>query len=168
MTHEELKQLISYDEATGLFMRIKKTSNRINMDKPTGWKDAYGYVEITLNGKRWKAHRLAWLYITGALPSGEIDHINRTKDDNRFCNLRDVGRLENELNKGIQRNNTSGYKGVSFQKQSGKWEAYICNQRKKKSLGVFCTPELAAQARAAHGITAQTNQPAGQGMEGGT
>ena len=153
MTQDELKQLVSYDPKTGIFLRLKKTSNRINMDEASGWKDAYGYIELTLAGKRCKAHRMAWLYMTGKMPVGEIDHINRVKDDNRFCNLRDVARLENELNKGIQKNNTSGYKGVSFQKQSGKWEAYVCSQRKKKSLGVFATPELAAQARANHGIT---------------
>lgn len=156
MTQDELKELVSYDPNTGIFLRLKKTSNRINMSSASGWRDAYGYIELTLAGKRCKAHRMAWLYMTGKAPSKEIDHINRVKDDNRFCNLRDVGRLENELNKGIQSNNTSGFKGVSLQKQSGKWESYVCSHGKKKSLGLFETPELAANARAAHNIGDKT------------
>jgi len=152
MTRDELKELVSYDSETGVFKRLKQTSPRIKVGQSAGWKDAYGYLNICLRGKKWKAHRLAWLYVYGEFPKKEIDHINGIKNDNRICNLRDVDRLTNELNKGIQSNNTSGYKGVSFQKQSGKWEAYVCSQRKKKSLGVFTTAELAAQARAAHGI----------------
>jgi len=152
MTQDELKQLVSYCPETGVFIRLKQTSPRIKVGQTSGWKDVQGYLNMTLHGRQWKAHRLAWLYMTGAFPIGEIDHINRVKDDNRFCNLRDVDRLTNELNKGIQSNNTSGFKGVSYQKQSGKWEAYVCRNKKKKSLGVFATPELASKARAAHGI----------------
>jgi hypothetical protein len=152
MTQDELKELLSYDHLTGLFKRLKQTSRRIKVGQDAGWKDAHGYLNICLHGRKWKAHRLAWLYMTGSFPAGEIDHINRVKDDNRFCNLRDVDRVANELNKGIQSNNTSGFKGVSYQKQSGKWEAYICRNKRKKSLGVFATPELAFKARAAHGI----------------
>ena len=152
MTQDDLKELVTYDQHTGVFVRIKKTSNRINMQGATGWKDRDGYIEMTLAGRRCKAHRMAWLYMTGELPNGEIDHINRVKDDNRFCNLRDVGRMENELNKGIQSNNTSGYKGVSHHKQSGKWEAYVCSHGKKKTLGLYASPEIAASIRSFHNI----------------
>jgi len=147
MTQDELKQLVSYDPETGVFIRLKQTSPRIKVGQPSGWKDAQGYTNMTLHGRKWKAHRLAWLYMTGAFPIGEIDHINRVKNDNRICNLRDVDRVTNELNKGIQLNNTSGFKGVSYQKQSGKWEAYICQNKKKKSLGLFETAGLAAYHR---------------------
>ena len=147
MTQEELKELVSYVPETGLFVRLKRTSNRIEVGQSAGWKDAYGYLNISLHGKKWKAHRLAWLYVYGDFPKQEIDHINGIKDDNRISNLRDVNRLTNELNKGKQANNTSGFKGVSLQKQSGKWEAYICCNGKKKSLGVYATPEIASKAR---------------------
>lgn len=147
MTQDELKELVSYDAETGVFKRLKQTSPRIKVGQSAGWKDAYGYLSICLHGKKWKAHRLAWLFVYGQFPKKEIDHINGIKDDNRICNLRDVDRLTNELNKGIQSNNTSGFKGVSLQKQSGKWEAYVCRAGKKKSLGVYETPELAAKAR---------------------
>lgn len=76
----------------------------------------------------------------------EIDHINRDKLDNRKSNLRICTRGQNQVNKPIQKNNTSGYKGVSWNKRLGRWVAYISENGKAKQLGLFNTKEEAAMA----------------------
>lgn len=74
----------------------------------------------------YRAHRVAWLYMTGEWPPGEIDHINGDKQDNRFSNLRICTHQQNNHNQAIRRNNTSGVKGVYWSKQQGKWRGQVC------------------------------------------
>lgn len=93
------------------------------------------------------AHRLAWLYMYGELPSTDIDHINNKKDDNRIANLRLVTRKQNMQNVLKHKHNTSGFKGVSWHRHSNKWRAYIFSDYKQIYLGVFETKEAAARAR---------------------
>ncbi|MDA6380520.1 HNH endonuclease signature motif containing protein [Escherichia coli] len=69
---------------------------------------------IMINGKAYPAHRLAWLIVYGTMPDGFIDHINRVRTDNRISNLRLVTHSENMQNRKIQKNNKSGYRGVSW------------------------------------------------------
>lgn len=100
-----------------------------------------------INGKRGKyktitMHRL----IMDAKPGECVDHINRNKLDNRKANLRLCKPAENQRNMGIPKHNTSGYKGVSFLKKLGKWEAYITYNNKKINLGYFEIKIEAAEA----------------------
>ncbi len=118
---------------------------------------AYAMTNITRNGKRTslKMHRL----IMG-LPDGEIDHRDGNSLNNRRCNLRVATRSQNECNKGKPRNNTSGFRGVSFFKPHGKWKAQIVLNGKARHLGYFATPEEAHAAYVAarpifHGEFAQ-------------
>lgn len=76
ITAERLRELLEYDEDTGVFKRKARTSNRISIGDIAGSSDAKGYVCIRVGGKTYKAHRLAWLYVYGEWPTGEIDHIN--------------------------------------------------------------------------------------------
>lgn len=76
----------------------------------------------------------------------EVDHINGDTLDNRRCNLRLATRAENSCNRRISRNNTSGYKGVSFDKKRGVWVAYITVARRRRHLGSFPAAELAHEA----------------------
>lgn len=76
----------------------------------------------------------------------EIDHKNRDGLDNRKCNLRLCNRSQNQMNKEIQRNNTSSYKGVSWHERGKKWQAYIRKDYKRKHLGLFNIKEEAALA----------------------
>ncbi len=118
LTQKELQLLVHYDTNTGLFTWKVKRKGR---NKPNlGWVDSKGYIEICIAQKRLKAHRWAWFYEHGVLPT-QIDHINGIKTDNRLCNLRVVTTKQNHENRGAQKNNTSGFKGVTrFQ---NKWRS---------------------------------------------
>jgi len=99
-----------------------------------------------VGGRRYLAHRLAWLYATGDWPVGEIDHINQDRRDNRLANLRPVERIHNSWNRGIQRNNKSGHLGVFWCSQKSKWQATIMERRKTRHLGYFSDAAEAGDA----------------------
>ena len=86
ITQSKLKELVNYDQDTGIFTWKKRTSNRIKIGDIIGNLHNCGYIEMGVNGKRYLAHRLAWLYVYGYMPK-LIDHINTNKQDNRICNL---------------------------------------------------------------------------------
>jgi len=85
ITQTILKELFSYNPDTGIFIRKVSISNQV-AGTVAGSKD-YDYIRIVVNKKRYLAHRLAFLYMLGKMPV-EVDHINRNKHDNRWCNLR--------------------------------------------------------------------------------
>ena len=146
LTQSQLKELIHYDADTGLFTRISSPyKHRIGVIN-TCANHRDGYFEIGLFGKTYKSHRLAWLYIHGCLPKDDIDHVNRDKLDNRLVNLREASRSQNKQNIGRQRNNTSGFKGVSYHKYNRKWRATIDIDDNRINLGYFSTPESASMA----------------------
>ncbi len=124
---------------------------------------SHGYRVIRIDNQLIMAHRLAWLYVHGELPSGEIDHINGDRSDNRLANLRLATRVQNNQNTKTRTDNTSGHKGVCFHKQAGRWMAYINASGKRTYLGLHNSKEEAAQAYAAaaqelHGEFARTEQ----------
>ena len=96
-----------------------------------------GYTSIMISGKNYRAHRLAWLYVYGYLPEHEIDHIDRDKSNNKIDNLRHVSCSCNKRNVGLRQDNTSGIKGVYWDKQSDKWRAQITANNKQHHLGLF-------------------------------
>ena len=145
ITQELLKELFHYDPLTGIFTRIKKTNNRCKIGEPVGYLDN-GYFRISIYDKLYLLHRLAWLYTYGSFPVDMLDHINGISDDNRLINLREATVSENNSNSTIPVNNTSGYKGVSWNKKSSKWVAQISHNNKKIGLGYFSTPEEADKA----------------------
>jgi hypothetical protein len=102
-----------------------------------------GYVKIRINGKQYRAHRLAWLYIYGAFPSIDIDHINTVKSDNRIVNLRLAHDHENLKNIGLVKTNTSGFRGVH--KARSKWQATASLNGDRIYLGRYDTPEAASE-----------------------
>ena len=145
LTAETLRQYLDYDAATGLFTRRVTRKGGARAGDVAGTL-SLGYVRIQLNGGFYMAHRLAWLWVYGHWPSKHLDHINRIKSDNRIANLREVSRSENMQNTSLSVNNTSGYRGVSYFKQTGKWQAYIATNRKLHHLGLFESPESASAA----------------------
>jgi hypothetical protein len=98
MTQKKLKKIVKYDPETGIFTKIKDGS--ICGYNPT----CKGYGRIYINRLGYYSHRLAWLYVYGEWPKQQIDHINRIRNDNRICNLRDVSPAENMANGGIKKN----------------------------------------------------------------
>lgn len=145
--YDEAAQRLLYDPLTGLFVWAASPNVRPHLrGKPAGSKFSDGYVYITHDRKRLLAHRLAWVKLTGSVPSSQMDHINMARSDNRAANLRLASVSENNRNKSRQANNTSGYKGVTFHKGTGKYQAKICVNKKRISLGYFADADTAAQA----------------------
>jgi len=140
LTQEQAKQRVLYDKETGLFHRLAEV-------KPLGRVATNGYLQICVNGKRYMAHRLAWLITYGEWPDGQLDHINQDKLDNRIANLRVVTNKQNGENVRIFKHNKSGFRGVS-KRADGKWIADIKQHGKTIHLGVFSCVFDAARARA--------------------
>lgn len=152
MTPEYIRSTLDYEPETGVF----RWKNRV--DAPSFWNgrhagnvagtiDRRGYGVIKINYKRLFAHRLAWAHFYGVWPCGQLDHINRIRNDNRIANLRECSPTENASNRGPSLNSASGIKGVCWSKSCQKWQANISVNRKRIHLGVFADIESAASAR---------------------
>jgi hypothetical protein len=143
LTQEYLKTLFVYDPILGNFTRIK-TVGRGKVGSIAG-SIGRGYVCIQIDRKRYYAHRLAWIYIYGAA-SEDIDHIDGVRSNNAISNLRLADKTQNSYNTGLMKNNTSGYKGVSYVAARGKYQVGICIQGVQKHLGYYSTAEEASAA----------------------
>lgn len=167
LTQEYLKEALTYNPETGVFVWNKRPRRHFNTIRgcntfngqfagnvaggvTSGKKSRTEYLQIVLNGKKYKLHRLVWFIETGAFPDKHIDHINGDGLDNRFVNLRDVSNQENHKNSPRQLNNTSGYTGVSWSAQNSKWNAYIKIDGKRKHLGYFNNIDDAVSIRRQH------------------
>lgn len=147
ITQDRLKELMHYDPETGVFTRKVQTCSRVKVGMQAGTKDRHGHFLCLVDGKRYSLHRLAWLYVTGSMPNGEIDHISGDKSDNRFSNLRDVSHFENMQN--VVRpssNNKTGFLGVVPRKGTSAFMARIRIDGKNVHLGTFDSPEKAHEA----------------------
>ena len=110
LTQAKLKEVIEYDPNTGEFLWLGRERFGSRGDSPRG-TSAKGYHRFQVRGKKYMAHRLAWLYVYGEWPS-QIDHINQDKKDNRIKNLREVTTSENCQNRPLRADNLTGHKGV--------------------------------------------------------
>jgi hypothetical protein len=137
VTAGNIKSLVSYDPETGIMRRLSEQSKR------TGTKDRY--PRITIYGRVFAVHRLAWLYMTGEWPRHHIDHRDRDPWNNRWENLREATPSQNHMNRVAHRNNACGLKGVRRNPGSKKnpWRAQISEAGKAKHLGSFPTAEQA-------------------------
>jgi hypothetical protein len=137
ITQTSLQALLDYKPESGIFIRKVRTSNRIKVGEQAGSFDKAGYLCIRVRGKTYKAHRLAWLYVHGGMPLGEVDHINGDKADNRIENLRDVTKSVNQQN----RRSVKGYS-----RDGNRWKAQIRFGGKWKHLGCYETEQEAHEA----------------------
>lgn len=159
LTQERLKSLLKYDPQTGVFLWLIRTSRRTFAGDVAGSINPKGYRVITIERRNYGAHRLAVLWMTGMLPTKEVDHENLHRSDNRWENLRVATRTQNRTNSRAMKNNSSGYKGVyPFR---GRWRALITSNYKNIHLGLFNNPEDAhaaycAAAQKYHGEFART------------
>lgn len=144
LTPDRLREVLYYNPILGLF--FWKKGQRKGLIAGNFQKVPPGYVLITIDQKPYLSHRLAWLYTYNRWPKEEIDHINRVKHDTRIKNLRECSRQENRWNTPKYKNNKSGYKGVSFHKESQRYTAKIRVGGKYKYLGLFKTKEEAKRA----------------------
>lgn len=144
MTKQYLDTLFEYRD--GKLFWIKKVSKKIIAGQRAGAVRPDGYRSICHNGKTYQEHHLVWCIVYGSMPSMLIDHVNGVRDDNRIENIRLADRMQNAANADKWNTNTSGYKGVSFNKRSQKWVAYISVNKRVKHLGSFDTVEAAKTA----------------------
>lgn len=146
LTLARFRELLSYDPLTGEFRRLvhrpKSPAGAI-----AGCLDNHGYRHIMIDYVRYKAHRLAWLVMTGELPINDIDHIDGNKGNNAFANLREVDMAANMQNRRrANKNNKGGLLGATWHKGAGAWRADIVIGRKQKYLGLYPTAEEAHSA----------------------
>ena len=165
MTQTDLKKVLHYDPITGVFTWRVNRGGKAMAGTVAGCTDHQGYRAIKVGNKTYMGHRLAWLYVHGYFPENGIDHINRDSTDNRIINLREVSQQCNMRNTGNHRTNTSGVKGVSWDKKDKRWKAYVIVERKFQSLGnhldfdeAVCHRLAAEQALDWHGC--DTDSPA--------
>jgi hypothetical protein len=143
MTERDLEAAIMehlyYAPETGLFFRKKGR----NKGKIAGSKTSYGYISIKVGNKAYCAHRLAWFFMYGKLPSLFIDHINGIKNDNVFTNLREVTKSQNSQN----------VKRIGVRKRKSTYDARIMTEGQSTYLGSFktraeaCTAYLTAKQK---------------------
>jgi hypothetical protein len=117
LTQAQLKEMFEYNPETGLFRNLKSGKVWIQ-------EDERGYIRIQIGKKRYRAHRLAYLYVEGEMPRN-IDHINGVGSDNRWANLRSCSQSENCRNRGIGQNSVSGIKNVVWNEQAKRWKVVI-------------------------------------------
>lgn len=151
LTSEELRQAITYDAETGVFVwkhRLSSAGRAVKRwGKQAGSVDHYGRIVVRLRGRLYFAHQLAWLYVHGKWPDNVIDHINGNNSDNRFCNLRDVPQVVNMQNRRTASiNNPQNVLGVSWHKGAGRFRARVTVNSKEHHLGLFDTIEAAHHA----------------------
>jgi hypothetical protein len=154
LTASRLRQRLSYDPDTGEFTWIIPPRGR-SVGAIAGRTAKDDYSQIQVDGRRYQAHRLAWLYVHGTFPEKIMDHIDGDRSNNRINNLRPATNSQNGANERMKSQNTSGYKGVSWFLNKW-WKAQISYRGKVIYLGHFDCPKEAhaaymAAARKYHG-----------------
>lgn len=148
LTADRARELVSYNPETGVFVwRVQRNGTFRNKDS-IGWVDSHGYRLLGMDGRKYKAHRVAWLLVYGEWPKSQLDHINRDRADNRIANLREVTNAENGQNAKPRTDGKSGVVGVHFLKNCNRWWAYINTNRERVTVGYFESFEEAVAARA--------------------
>mgnify|MGYP002266544203 CR=1 FL=1 len=136
ITQERLKQVLRYDPDTGDFHWLERAQGR-KIDHPAGTvfsRKHTCYIKIKIDGGNYRAHRLAWLYMTGEVPV-IIDHIDGSGINNKFNNFRNVESIENNRNMRKRFKTISGVFGVS--PINGKWKSTISIKNKSTYIGTF-------------------------------
>lgn len=146
LTAARLRELLHYDPETGVFTWRVFRCGRAMPGAVAGRKSG-GYWCINIDGKTFKASRLAWLYVTGEYPTNVVDHRDTDRLNNRWANLRDIPQPHNLQNqRQAQSDNILGVLGVTRHAKNNKFQARITLNSKTRSLGYFHTAELAHAA----------------------
>lgn len=153
----KLKSVLYYSPITGLFTWRSCSSTRMKVGDVAGSQSAAGYIKIKIEGELYYAHRLAWLYMYGVWPTHQIDHKNGIRHDNKRSNLRQATALENQMNRAVRSNSSSGKKCVSRDAKRNKWVVQPVLGGQRYYLGRFHSVEEASLvygefARNHHGL----------------
>ena len=146
ISQEQVRFLFHYDSDTGHLIH-----KNCHFKRKNGTRAGYtenNYRRVSIDGVNYREHHVIWLYHHGVMPECPIDHINQVADDNRIENLRLTTPIDNNRNRGLMKNNKSGYAGVRrYERDPNKWVAHITVNKKNISLGVYNTLEEAVEAR---------------------
>lgn len=138
---------LEIDSKTGNLIWKRKVAYRIKVGDKAGRTNSSGYIQISVGGRFYLAHRLVWLIFHGEIPDSDIDHINGDRKDNRIENLRIATRSENSQNQRRCRlDSKSGVIGVSWKSKNNKWRAQININGKVTHIGLFEDKEAAEKA----------------------
>lgn len=150
LTADYVRSILDYNPETGVFTwRWRPRDHFATLNAFATWNAKYahqntggsinndGYLRIGINGNSYYAHRLAWLFVTSEWPKHQIDHVNGVPLDNKISNLREATHAQNMINRKLQKNNTSGHKGVHWSKRDRMWFVAIKTGGQTKYLGCF-------------------------------
>lgn len=142
-----LRQLLWYEPETGVFVRLVRTTNSVQVgDVVSGSSNGKGYLQIRIDGRKYRSHRLAWLYMTGEWPDYELDHVDGNKGNNAWTNLRPSTRSLNLQNlKKALKNNRLQLLGVTQTSRSC-YIARINVKGDRRYLGAFPSALAAHEA----------------------
>jgi hypothetical protein len=167
LTADELRQRLDYDPKSGLFWWKERPGNNwwnsTFAGGPAGWLSGRGYIYINVHRRSYRAHRLAWLWMTGEWPTEEIDHIDGDPLNNTWKNLRQATRNENSRNRHVQANNiTTGIRGITYSSRRSQWIVRVMADKHSHFGGWFNDLESAKLARNTlvrrlHGAFARTD-----------
>ena len=159
LTQGFVKECFDYDQITGIFTWRERPTSHFTSDSYAARMNKRcagrivgararqkGYPTVNIRGKCYRLHRLAFLWMNGRWPDGDVDHINHDREDNRWSNLREVSRRENCRNRSADGRSTSGLTGVSWFKRDKKWRAQLSRGGKNTHIGYYDTPEDAHAA----------------------
>lgn len=146
LTYERANELLRYDPGVGkIYWKVRRCGVRLGGEAGgLASRQRVVYRNIGIDGQLYLTHRIVWLLHYGVWPKGMIDHLNGNGIDNRVENLRDTTNQENQKNRRMHLNNTSGITGVSW--KSGKWLAQITINGKQNHIGCFDDKDKAAEA----------------------
>lgn len=143
---EQVNRSVTYNPATGQFVRLV-SRGKAKAGVISGCYRPDGYRYISVLGKRFLAHRLAFFVMTGRMPTHDIDHINGDRSDNRWGNLRDVTVQMNRQNQRRPKSgSTSKLLGAFYDPRCGRWYSNIRVDGRRVPLGRFDTAEQAHAA----------------------
>lgn len=147
LTQERLRDVLDYHPETGEFVWRVALSNKAPVGSVAGTHTKRGCIAIGIDRRQYKAHHLAWFWMTGTWPSQEVDHRDTDPTNNRWRNLRDVSRQVNSENlRSAKSTSKTGLLGVHLCRATGRYRASITVSGKCRQLGRFDSPELAHAA----------------------
>lgn len=131
MTAERLRKVLNYNPHTGQFTWLVRTARRIHIGDSPNCKNRDGYIQVSIDNKRYLVHRLVWLYVYDEWPLFQLDHVNGIRDDNRLCNLRSVTNSQNQQNRrGARCDSRTNVIGVTWVEKRQCWRAHLMLNRK--------------------------------------
>lgn len=140
-----LEDVFAYDPSTGEFTWKIRPSARVRQGDKAGCVGTDGYLKLRYGRRTYEGQRVAWYLVHGELPE-MVDHKDGNPTNNALHNLRAVSRYENAYNSKLSVNNTSGVKGVTWDKSCGKWLARVSVAGRRYKVGHYSDLEYAKQA----------------------